>query len=188
MLTIDARHRTDQDYCSPKSIGYRPADVVSVADSTTFSSSSASTANGLTAVMVLHPIACGVSFIAFLLSIGAGVIGSLLGALVAAVAWIITLVVMAVDFTLFGIIRDHVNNDGSGSTASYSVGMWCVLAAMVLLFFGMFIVLFTCFSARRAKKRGFKTEPDYANNGYAADGVTHTTHTRTARRKRFGLF
>ena len=72
-------------------------------DGTRFSTASADTADGLTRVMVLHPIACGIAFIAFLLSLGAGVIGSLLGAIVAAIAWILTLVVMAVDFTLFGV-------------------------------------------------------------------------------------
>ena len=53
--------------------------------------------------MILHPIACGVAFVAFALSCGAGVVGSLLGAMVAALAWVLTLVVMAVDFSLFGV-------------------------------------------------------------------------------------
>ena len=53
--------------------------------------------------MILHPIACAVAFIAFALSCGAGVVGSLLGAMVAALAWVLTLVVMAVDFSLFGV-------------------------------------------------------------------------------------
>ena len=53
--------------------------------------------------MILHPIACAVAFIAFALSCGAGVVGSLLGAMVAALAWILTLVVMAVDLSLFGV-------------------------------------------------------------------------------------
>ena len=59
--------------------------------------------------MVLRPIACAVAFIAFALSCGAGVVGSLLGAIVAALAWILTLVVMAVDFSLFGV-RDQVSS------------------------------------------------------------------------------
>ena len=68
-----------------------------------FDQTGSATADGLTNVMILHPIACGVSFIAFLISLGAGVVGSLLGAAVAALAWLITLVVMAIDFTLFGV-------------------------------------------------------------------------------------
>ena len=72
-------------------------------DGSGFSEAAAVSADGLTYAMILHPIACGIAFIAFLLSVGAGVVGSALGALVAGVAWILTLVVMAIDFALFGV-------------------------------------------------------------------------------------
>lgn len=72
-------------------------------DGTGFSRAAAASADGLTRVMILHPIACVVAFIAFLLALGAGIVGSVLGAVVAAIAWLITLVAMAVDFTLFGV-------------------------------------------------------------------------------------
>jgi len=171
--------KDDQDYCTRSVIGYNPALLIEKTDKTTFNTAQINTTKALTRVMILHPIVCGLAFIAFLLSIGAGVIGSLLGAAVAALAWIITLVAMAIDFTLFGIIKDHVNNDGSGSVAFFDVGMWTILAAMILLFFGMFIVLFTCFSARRARKRGVY------DSKYATDG--HHTTTTTTRRRRFGF-
>ncbi|MCJ1227929.1 hypothetical protein MMC12_004588 [Toensbergia leucococca] len=175
-----APKQTDQDYCYPKVIGYQPASIMAQIDGTHFGRASSDSADSLTDAMILHPIACGVAFIAFLLSLGAGVVGSLLGALVAALAWILTLVVMAIDFSLFGIIKDHVNSDGSGSHAFYSVGMWTCLAAMILLFLGMFIVLFTCFSARKAKKNtAYKSNVDTYDNGYTST---------TTRRKRFGLF
>ena len=93
------------------------------------------------------------------------------------------------------IIKNHVNSDGSGSNAYYSVGMWTCLAAMVLLFLGMFIVLFTCFSARKERKRNggtyknnrdtYVNGTDGYNDGYNGTTTTHTTRTR---RKRFGLF
>ena len=95
--------RTDQDYCYPRHVGYKPADIMSAIDGTPFSKAASDTVDGLTRVMVLHPIACAVAFIAFALSCGAGVVGSLLGAMVAALAWVLTLVVMAVDFSLFGV-------------------------------------------------------------------------------------
>ena len=95
--------RTDQDYCYPKHVGYKPADIISAIDGTPFSKAASDTVDGLTRVMILHPIACGVAFVAFALSCGAGVVGSLLGAMVAALAWVLTLVVMAVDFSLFGV-------------------------------------------------------------------------------------
>lgn len=72
-------------------------------DGTKFSSAAGDSANKLTNAMILHPIACGLAFLAFLASLGAGVFGSIIAAMIAGVAWIITLVVMAIDFSLFGV-------------------------------------------------------------------------------------
>ena len=74
--------------------------------------------------------------------------------------------------------------------------MWTILAAMILLFFGMLLVLFTCFSARKERKRAsgtYKNSGDayVANDGvYSNNGATHitTATSRRTRRKRFGLF
>jgi hypothetical protein len=53
--------------------------------------------------MILHPIASGLAFIAFLMSAGAGFLGSLLGSGLALVAWLVTLVIMAIDLAIFGV-------------------------------------------------------------------------------------
>jgi predicted membrane protein len=45
--------------------------------------------------MILHPIACGIAFIASIMSIGAGVLGSLSAVIVALVAWILCMIVTA---------------------------------------------------------------------------------------------
>jgi hypothetical protein len=90
------------------------------------------------------------------------------------------------------VIKNHVNANSAstGSHAHYSTGMWTILAAMILLFFGMFIVLFTCFSARKERKAGrvsggrhHKTSAD----AYPSDGVLYED-TRVRRKKRFGIF
>lgn len=79
------------------------------------------------------------------------------------------------------IIKNHVNKDGTGSHAYYSTGMWTILAAMILLFLGTLIVLFTCFSARK-KTRANKTRADTGyDDGYGG------SRARTTRRKRFGF-
>jgi heme/copper-type cytochrome/quinol oxidase subunit 2 len=101
----------------------------------------------------LHPIACGVAFIAWIVSLGAGVIGSLFAVLTAFVAWILCLIVMATDFSSFGVLRHRVNHAKSGSHAYFGSAMWCLCVAFVLLFFAMVIVTFTCWSARREKKK-----------------------------------
>jgi len=153
---------TDQDSCSKSTIGYKPAVIMTEIDHTNFSRASRDSADSLTNAMILHPIACAIAFIAFLLALGAGVIGSVFSALVAAVAWLVTLVIMAIDFALFGIIKNHVNSDGSGSHAKYGPAMWTCLAAMICLFFGMIIVFFTCFSSRMQRRNTSKA----AESGY----------------------
>ena len=62
---------------------------------------------------------------------------------------------------------------------------------MVLLFFGMFIVLFTCFSSRKAKKAGNTTSHHHKTTGdaYAGNGVAYNEYgSAPVRKKRFGLF
>jgi hypothetical protein len=121
-------------------------------DQAQYSTSSVNTADGLTRVQILHPIASAVAFIAFMFSVGAGICGSLLASLTAAVAWMITLVVLITDFVSWGIVMDKVNKDGSGSHAAFGTGMWTELAAMILLFFGAILVLVSCCGVRRKNK------------------------------------
>lgn len=168
---------TDQDWCSSKHIGYKPALIMEAIDKKiSFSSAARSSADGLTNAMVLHPVACGLAFIAFAFALGAGIVGSLFGAIVAVLAWIVTLVVMAIDFALFGIVKDHVNRANDGIHAFYSIGMWTTLAAMVCLFFGAIIVFLSCCGARKERRRNHNSH-DHKE-----------TYTTTTRRKRFGIF
>lgn len=102
-LLANSHHsRTDQDLCFPKVIGYKPAVIMEEIDHTTFSRASSDSADALTNAFVLHPVACGLAFVAGICALG-GVIGGAIGTMIAAVAWIITLVVMAIDFAAFGV-------------------------------------------------------------------------------------
>ncbi|MCJ1324140.1 hypothetical protein MMC10_000802 [Thelotrema lepadinum] len=141
------------DYCTGRMIGYQAAHAMAQIEGTGFSEAAANTSNGLTNVMVLHPVACGIAFVAFLISLGAGVIGSLVGVIVAFLAWVITLVVMATDAVAFGILKNDINDDGQGAQAYFGSGFWTLVAAFIMLFLGMVIVFFTCCSARRQRKR-----------------------------------
>jgi hypothetical protein len=161
---------TDQDYCTGKHIGYNPAEIMAKIDGTIFNTASTDTSKALTRVMVLHPIATGLAFIAFLLALGAGVCGAVLAAIMSTITFIIVVVALACDFTLFGIIKNHVNHDGSGSHAKFGPGIWTILAALITLFFGTFVVLFTCFSARLHSRRDRGSKG--AESGYAANGTT----------------
>jgi hypothetical protein len=64
------------------------------ADRTKLTDIEAGSSDSLTRAMVLHPIACGEAFIAWLLSIGGAVVGSLFGVLAAFVAWVLCLIVL----------------------------------------------------------------------------------------------
>jgi len=161
---------TDQDWCSKKTIGYKVADIMSQVDGTNFNLASTDSTNGLTNAFILHPIACGLAFIAAIFAFG-GFFGSIVGVIIAILAWIVTVVVMAIDFTVFGIIKNHVNKDGSGNHAYYDVGMWTCLAAMILLLFGVIIVFFTCCTDRKKRSRGY------------ADGTTEKRHSHRSSRR-----
>lgn len=116
------------------------------------SDASAKTANGLTRVMVLHPVACGLSFIAFLLALGAGVLGSFLASMVALLSFIVTLVVLVTDFVGLALIRNAINKSNQAE-ARYGAAAWTLLASAVCNLLATVILFFTCCSARLHKKR-----------------------------------
>merc|ERR1711977_245741 len=92
ILNVD---EDSHDYCSGRHIGYNPANIMTRIENTDFGSASENTSEGLTRVMVLHPVACALSFLA----LGSGFIGALFAAFMSALAFIVTIVVMATDFT-----------------------------------------------------------------------------------------
>jgi uncharacterized membrane protein len=141
-------------------------------DGSSFSTASEDTTKRLTRVMILHPIACGLAFIAFLLALGSGMLGTFLASLVSSVTFILAIVVMATDFVTFGLVKRHVDHDDSGSHAYYSAGMWTLVAAVIILFLASLIVFLSCFSVRM--HRGSK------GNGYV--GAQAATPSRPRRR------
>jgi hypothetical protein len=86
--------------------------------------------------------------------------GYLFSSLLCFLAFIVSLVAMAIDFGLFVAARNHVNNNGSllGASASLGNAVWMTLAATVSLFIASFVVCFGVCSGRRKDRVG---------NGYA---------------------
>lgn len=160
-----------------------PSDIVHTATKTSFQNTSGGTANSLTRVMVLHPIACGLAFVAFLTTLGGRtIVSSVSGSLVAGLAWILVLVSLAVDFTAFGIIRHQVNDQAGGlyPKASFGSAIWCLVASFILLSGGIVITGLSFFGAFREKR---------AEKKRAAE--TQRQQTATAgekKKKRFGIF
>lgn len=163
---LTARHRAgNKDYCTGKHVGYNATSILSTIDSTAFSHDKMVTFNALTKAMVLHPVVLVMAFLSFLLAAGAGVIGSFLGAIFSLLTFIVTLVILVIDFVLFALLKDHVNDsqyDTAGSHAEYGAAIWTLLAAAVCLLLGAVVVFFTCCSQRLHKKRaGSGAKSDY---------------------------
>jgi hypothetical protein len=157
--------------CSKSQVGYDPAGIMTQVEQTQFSSASRDTTRALTKAMILHPIACGINFIAFVLALGAGMVGSLFASIVALLAFLTTVVIMIIDFVLFSIIRSNVNDDNTNSHAHYGSAAWTILASAICSLLGTIIVFFTCCSGRLHKRRNggvAKHEVD----GYAPPATT----------------
>ncbi len=154
------------DFCTPSAIGYSPADVMTDTEGTQFSTASVDSTKVLTKVMILHPIATGIAFIAFLLTLGAGVIGSLFASIVSLIAFVITVVVLITDFVLFSIIKSNVNDDPTDSVAFYSTGLWTLLAAAICILLATIVVFFTCCSSRFHRNR--QTTTSKVDGGYCS--------------------
>lgn len=157
------------DECSSSRIGYDPARVIEGLDGTDFSTASADSAKVLTRVMVLHPIATGLAFIAFLLCAGSGIIGSFLSSIVSLLTFVVALVALICDFVGFSIIKRHVNdNDATASRAYWGAGIWLILVSGIFLLIGAAIVFVTCCFGR--KKRDTERHKETWNDAPATGG------------------
>ena len=142
------------DICTDSHVGYQPSDALDVAGTpTSFSDYAYDTTRALTKAMVLHPIACGLNFIAFILALGAGFVGSFLASMVALLAFLVTCAIMIIDFVLFAIIRSNVNDNGTDSRAEYGAAAWTTLVSAICSLLGTLVLFFTCCSARMHRRR-----------------------------------
>lgn len=165
-FVANTRMLRSADECSRSHIGYNPAAIVSDLDGTYFGRAAEDSSRALTRVMILHPIAAALCFIAFLLCLGTGIIGSLGAVFFALVSFVVTIVAMACDFAAFGTIRSHVNDNGR-SFARWGSGIWCILAAALCTLFAAVVVLLTC-CAGRSKKEETRSKAAHNAKGGAA--------------------
>ena len=84
-------------------VGYDAVGALQSVVNTQFGSNQRDSINMLTKAMILHPIAAGLAFFAFLISAASGSLGSFLGGVIAFITWLVALVVMAIDLAMFGV-------------------------------------------------------------------------------------
>ncbi|KAI1442644.1 pali-domain-containing protein [Annulohypoxylon stygium] len=144
-----------QDFCSKSEVGYDPVSIVEEnLNGLSFSDATEDSSKALTRVMILHPIATGLAFIAFLLALGAGVVGSFLASLVSLLTFVVTLIALVCDFVAFAIIKNRINDNADVSaTASWGAASWTILVSAICSFLATFVVFFTCCSARMHSRR-----------------------------------
>lgn len=165
------RNAGSSNGCSRSMVGYNIFDILAnVVDSNDdrLEQWATATANGLTNVMVLHPVVAGLAFIAFLLSLASGLFGGILSMLAALLTFIVALVVVVCDFVLFGYVRDQVRDAQSNDWTAWGAGTWTALAGLVLIFVAFIITFITCCAGRREKKRNVVKEERVGDYGTPA--------------------
>jgi hypothetical protein len=98
-----------------------------------------STLYALTCIMILQPIAAGLSGLAVLFGLcGAAYhrAGTVFMSLFAGLAFLATLIAWVVDMALWGIVKQQFHNHGI--QAQYGNANWLTLGALVALFIGFF--------------------------------------------------
>ncbi|WRT63155.1 uncharacterized protein IL334_000058 [Kwoniella shivajii] len=168
--------------CSARQLGYDIASVSGEVSDWTYVNDNL---EHITKALVLHPVATGLAFIAFIIAFFADHIGFIFAALIAFLAFLVSLAAMIIDFVMFGIIK-HEINDNTSATASFDKAIWLTLAATVILFFSSFIVCFETCTHRRNRNRTTTTSRSgengygYAdNNGYVGNQGPMMSQTQT---------
>ncbi|KAL7942169.1 actin cortical patch SUR7/pH-response regulator pali [Trichoderma barbatum] len=150
------------DDCTKAHVGYDATAALGQANQLNFSKNDRDAARVLTRVMILHPIAAGLTFLAFLLCLGTSILGSLVASIFSALAFIATVIAMACDFAGFQIIKHAVNTRGPANVeAHWGPAVWCILAAAALTLIATILVFITCCAGRRKKNRTHRGKADY---------------------------
>jgi len=87
----------------------------------------------LTVILVLHPVACGLSFIGFILALFLGPHGIAIGTLIVSiVTGILTAVVFAIDLALVLVARKEITDlTAFHLRVDFGAGVWMVLVSLI---------------------------------------------------------
>ncbi|KAL8293777.1 hypothetical protein RQP46_000478 [Phenoliferia psychrophenolica] len=107
---------------------------------------------GLTYVLVLHPIIAGLIIIGVLFGLGSSPALGLVSLVFSLLAFVVTVVVFALDLVLFVTAHHRLSN--ANYTTSYGSAFWMVLASIVLQLVACFTTCFARNSARKEREGG----------------------------------
>ncbi|KAL6878765.1 pali domain-containing protein [Trichoderma novae-zelandiae] len=150
------------DACTGAHVGYEGTNALSQVSSLSFSKSDRDGFRILTKVMILHPIAAGLTFLAFLLCLGTSFVGSFIASLFSALAFVATVIAMACDFAGLEIIKHAVNTRGPDNVkARWGPAIWCILVAAALTLIATILVFITCCAGRVKNRRTRRSKAEY---------------------------
>ena len=164
-----------RDTCTGTGIGYDLSRVGGALGGVDYDNSSADRASK---ALILHPIACGLAFIAQIVALASVQFGFLFASLIVFLAFLVSLVCMVLNFAIFGIVRNAINGNVAGSPASYGNATWLVLAATISLLIATLFTLFACCCGGDRKERKYGRKNQYADDGYVGNqpAMTQTTY------------
>lgn len=145
--------------CTPRQLGYSPLDYLAKFDGVTYAIAKVRLASMTTRAMFLHPLACAVLGVAFLLGVGAGVCGSLLASLTALLGFFIVLSAGICNLVGFDVVRQAVNAERTSSRAKFSVAAYTLVVSAVFSLLGTILMFLTCCSTRFYRKRPVVSHP-----------------------------
>jgi len=144
-LTISALDGPEASgFCIGPQLGYNiPPDAIAVASKAGVSSSTVTILlHALVVLLVLHPIAAGLSFITFINSIFLGHHAvSIVALIFAVITALVSTVVFAIDLALVIVARSNVKNITVGHfEVTWGNAIWMVLAATILTWVGVILL------------------------------------------------
>ncbi|KAF9546456.1 pali-domain-containing protein [Agrocybe pediades] len=130
--------------------------------STTSGGASSTIKSSWTRGLAVHPVATGVTFVAFLLSFSTHLTVTLLASIVSFLAAALTLIAFAIDIALFVLVRNAMNKLDIGANTDTAPGFWMTFVTLILLLLAGCTV---CFGRRRDRMSGATTQsyPLYEN-------------------------
>jgi hypothetical protein len=155
------------DTCTGTHVGYDLSRVGGAIGGVLYSNASADRA---TKGLILHPIACGLAFIAQIVALASVQFGFLFASLIVFLAFLVSLVCMVLNFAIFGIVRNHINSNVAGAPAHFGNATWLVLAATISLLIATLFTLFACCCGGDRKERKYgRKHQNYMDDGYVGN-------------------
>lgn len=144
-------HAQASDICSSPSVGWSLTTALSFAFGNDYINEAL---NRVTYGLVMHIVACAITFLAFIIAACSNRFGYVIAAVFASIAWLATLVTLAIDLAVVLPARSRLTD--AGATVEFGIGFWCTIAAAVTLFLGAIAKLFSLCTERSKKRRGGK--------------------------------